>query len=470
MDYGKDPRSPQRTQWVWRSSDRLTIGWWSVLVCFMAIFSASPLAAGENTSEKSHIEPEEMSSDETSKFIKGMDPCWHGCQEILLDTEPFESWFDGAETNTAAIATMLEAVPFSYDADKKGDASTAGRRTEAAACERKEDLAKAKKEFKGFLAIRKRIMQSVFSNRTLWHYYADGGQEVEELLGIADYFQGDLHSTNAKAVSKSASRQGAAWADAAERASRITTNLVQTHWDIWNYEGVGTAVVKHLAAAAKHVGDARSLESQAVWNLKTKSAKYDLWHLSSHGNFLLQLESKLKKTHKSSKDLMNSIKWAQKHVPIPTTDVQAPEDRAREWTMRSQRLLRSWAILIQVSHQGMLFFLRRNEFKAAGKKGLAHFDFDGSWEAWKTRNCGGTSCFDHDGLVHRTLRAFGVSYLPLARRARDEQNWCKKQSMRTRPFVWRGVYEDACCENGELAMFLKYGPMVATSTPRWTEE
>lgn len=101
------------------------MGWWSVLVCFMAIIPAAPLVAGERTSEKISSDPkvQPMSLSFTSSFNRGMDPFWYGCQDILLDTEPFESWFDDAKTNTAVIDVMIDAVPFSYDADKSGDAN-----------------------------------------------------------------------------------------------------------------------------------------------------------------------------------------------------------------------------------------------------------------------------------------------------------------------------------------------------------
>ncbi|KAI6091739.1 hypothetical protein F4821DRAFT_225470 [Hypoxylon rubiginosum] len=412
-----------------------------------------------------------MTSNITSGFNDGMYPYWYGCQAVLLDTTPFEKWFDEAEANTAIIATMSEALPLSVDGLKGFRSVIEASRTTDAALERKNSLAKAKEEFDEFLALRKRVTRSVFSNRNLWYYYADNSKEVDELRLIATQSEQELiFPDKTKASSKGPVCDETGWTDAAERAARITTNLVQTHYEIWNHDGAGAAMVKHLDAAAKHVKHASSSEFLVTATLARVSAKPDLWDARSEQHSLGSLERKLVWAQRSTQELLNGLRWAQDHVTEIPDDIRSPKHRAREWTVRMQRLIRNWEILIQNSHQGMLFFLRRNELKVAGKDGLATVDFNQSWADWKARNCGGTSCYDEDGIVHRTLKRAGVSYLPLARRAGDENKWCNHQRPKEKPFVWQGVYEDACCRETDLIDFLKYGPISAIYKPRLIDE
>ncbi|KAI1758852.1 hypothetical protein GGR53DRAFT_198500 [Hypoxylon sp. FL1150] len=448
MDYGEGHRGPRQAHWLWRSA----------LMCFMAVLATAitPSSEVEGT-----INPHSNIA-VLSDFDNSTYPYWYGCQSILLDTEPFENWFDEAEANTAVITTMLEALPLSSQGTRSFASEAQRITTEIEARQRNESLAKAREEFDGFLALRKRVMRSVFTNRNLWHYYADDKKEINEIR----------RATGPEIKGKKGPvRDDKYWADAAERAARIATNVVQTHYEIWNHGGAGAAMAKHLAAAAKHTRHAGDLEGHATRTLSRLSAKAKLWDSGHLTSPLLDVEKKLVWAQRSTEELLKALQWTQENVHVFPGSINIPETRAKEWATRMQRLVGNWEILLQVSHRGMLFLLRRNELKAAGKHGLAAVDFEQLWEDWKTRNCGGTSCYDEDGFFHRTLQQAGVIvHRPLASRAKDEEKWCYQQSIKTKPFVWRAVYEEACCQDTELVEFLKYGPIAATYKPRLVDE
>ncbi|KAI0180766.1 hypothetical protein GGR52DRAFT_4719 [Hypoxylon sp. FL1284] len=462
---GQGHRGPRPSRRLWLSSSRSSIGWWSVIVCLVAVLQNAQFVTAEGATKQDDAYST-GATNFTSDFVEGMDPFWFGSLRLVHEIEMFESWFNDAKASTELITAMLHAIPFSNEADRERGTGAKLRLTERAVREREENLVKAKQEFNKFLALRKQIVHAIFADRTMWYYHADGGKEIQDLLQLAVSLQRNLDSASvAEAGSDGRSRQEAACTNAAERASRIVVNILQAQWDIWKYQDADLEMLKHLAAALKHVECARSFEFQALANLKVKSRISGLWEASSHDLFLLRLEKKLREAEKWAKELVTSLYWARSHVS--TVRSRIPEGRAREWTTRMQRLLQGWGLLLEASNQGMLFSLRREELKAVGKEKLVVLlDFDKSWADWKYRNCGGTSCFDDEGIVHRILKAFGVSYMPLARRAGDEVAWCKKRSVPTRPTVWRGTYEDACCKTGgDVATFLKYGPMLTMYSP-----
>ncbi|KAJ8122245.1 hypothetical protein O1611_g9885 [Lasiodiplodia mahajangana] len=103
---------------------------------------------------------------------------------------------------------------------------------------------------------------------------------------------------------------------------------------------------------------------------------------------------------------------------------------------------------------------------------------ENTWEMWKTRNCGGTSCYDVPSIVGSVVRDVKEALTdekanPVADVARDEIDWAKKYGGDWMPQIWKDVYEDACCNVDFLSYRLGCGspqePRVITTitaTPR----
>ncbi|KAI1396678.1 hypothetical protein F4819DRAFT_121059 [Hypoxylon fuscum] len=435
--------------------------WW--IACAAATSGLIYLAGFSNDSST-----KEENKPSGSDFIDSLKPFWDGCGTILLDSVEFESWFKDVEANTVVIDTMLAAVPLSYDADPVGNDYVAIPTIEKEIRERTASLAKAKEEFDGFLKTRTRIIHNVFSNSTMWQYYADGGEDVNFLVALTRYLASKIAQEDSLAggeISKLTANEVETYSGVRDQASNIVRKIIQVQYNIWHRDIAGLALGQHLAAARAHVRDARIYEDQIVSTLQRKSGKKHLWRLGERGDAMYQLWTRLDKLQLEHNRMLGSLHWVKNHKAIAGAnpfkrEAKSLKKEAYEWCHRLTGLLNNWGTLLKTSHQGTLFMLRRSELNATVDS-PSTFDVDGSWQAWKNRNCGGTTCYDAGGKVIRLVRALGMKFKPLAGRARDEQAWCdgQDQSPRKRPKVWRGVYESACCEYGETADFLKYGPL-----------
>lgn len=137
------------------------------------------------------------------------------------------------------------------------------------------------------------------------------------------------------------------------------------------------------------------------------------------------------------------------------------------WVQGAVELLGAWTTVLMDVQEGLLISLRRREIAGAkrqqeeerqplqplGNSSVAAetFDYEQSWDDWKHRNCGGTSCYDKTTPITR-FRNLIIQGKPLAFEAMDERDrlgWDVR--------VWNGIYDKACCENGTLAKTLKYG-------------
>ncbi|KAI0147128.1 hypothetical protein GGR57DRAFT_477967 [Xylariaceae sp. FL1272] len=110
----------------------------------------------------------------------------------------------------------------------------------------------------------------------------------------------------------------------------------------------------------------------------------------------------------------------------------------------------------------VLFDLRRRE--VAGQilqvdvNKRDNFDYDASWEIWKSQNCGRTSCYRKEN-PQNYFRWWWSGYTgkPVAWHAFTESHWSFDVGGTKKTGIWTGIYENACCKDSKLAAFLKYG-------------
>lgn len=154
------------------------------------------------------------------------------------------------------------------------------------------------------------------------------------------------------------------------------------------------------------------------------------------------------------------------------------------WVQSAMELLNAWSTVLMDVEEGVLMALRRKEIaeekkliaektqdnggigattdqQAADGKGgdgttSSGFDYEASWQRWKQRNCGGTSCYDVATPAARLRHLFGGTEnnkKPLAGEAWDERDRFPDWEVG----VWKGIYEKACCQEAALANILKHG-------------
>ncbi|KAK7752668.1 hypothetical protein SLS62_005437 [Diatrype stigma] len=150
------------------------------------------------------------------------------------------------------------------------------------------------------------------------------------------------------------------------------------------------------------------------------------------------------------------------------------------WVQGAMELLGAWSTVLMDVEEGVLIALRRKEIAEEKKKmeqekdegidaaqqvddngvGTAassgEFDYEASWQRWKQRNCGATSCYDEATPAARLRHLLGgvmAEKKPLAGEAWDERDRLPDWDVR----VWKGIYEKACCQKAALANILKHG-------------
>ncbi|KAI2465634.1 hypothetical protein F4781DRAFT_19927 [Annulohypoxylon bovei var. microspora] len=412
--------------------------WISVVVATLVILVTRFIVA--DLTEEREPKPRKPDS-RTMNISEAMVPFWRGSQTIFHDDTGSEPWFDSAEANSRTIATMMETVPLSFDTDPKGDDYILIPRIETRIKEREAHLAKAETAFEYFFAAREKLLHRLLMSRLLWHWYADGGQGIKYLVHLA-------RQKESEDVTHSEEKYN----NVAGPAKRIVIDTVQTYRSLWERNDTGIFMEKNLAKMKEHLSKALAAEVQVIKHLKKKSSKGHMWDVRQDGIVMHQLLARASSLENAYKDVKVGLEqmrlsWmgSEKSNYIPRTSQEA----AFAWARGVEDLLKNWGALLLNSHLGTLFATRREEFKNV--KDIRKFDFDTSWNQWKQRNCGGTSCYDTDNSYRRVARLLNSYIPPIAHRAKDELKFTKIQR--------RGVYEKACCQDGIVALLLKYGPV-----------
>ncbi|KAI1389180.1 uncharacterized protein F4822DRAFT_405252 [Hypoxylon trugodes] len=395
-----------------------------------------------------------------TNFLEVVDLFCRGSQVILLDKAGLDTWFVDTDINSAVIVTMLNGVPLNLEADKNGDVVRISK-LEAAIGNRESSLLMAKDAFKKFLDIREILIHDVISDHMLWTQF---GYEPS-LKRIFSYARDLDNSPPITTINRpqpsiddpdSKNRTfGKGEPSLAEMLREFAGEIAQSHYRVWTRDYRVRRIKQYLAATRRHFGDVRRYEAQVIKGLKEKSSRSYLWNPKQHGDVMWQFTRKLIKLEQAYEETTENLKEIVRRVN--KLDVKyVAENRTYEealviWRQSLRNLMQNWGALLINSPQGVLYLLRKQEVGS----GLTD---EVSWEKWKQRNCGGTSCYDVAGLGNWFKGLIGMSEKPTAGRAHDESEFSRILGYNKKPLVWRAAYEKACCQDGEIARFLKHGP------------
>ncbi|KAI1214362.1 uncharacterized protein F4807DRAFT_123568 [Annulohypoxylon truncatum] len=373
---------------------------------------------------------------------------WEGCQTIFDDENGMAPWFSDADANSRLITTMMEAVPLSYKTTSKYNSINIPR-IETLIEERKSELVKAKDAFKDYASVRQELRRILFSNKVLWYWYADNEQDVAFLRRISKF-------TVANATI------GKPWQDAEEFAKTSGVKILRELRRTWEEHGIADDLGKHLATMRKHLKRALGHEEQFIRELQKRSSKGHMWPSRQAKHVLPWLVERATTLYHAHGIIDETVIWMKLIMINPPgifNGYGTYQMSTIHWAKIIDDLLREWGTLLLSSQQGMLLATRREKLKSI--KDLRYFNIEESWDEWKEQNCGGTSCYKATNPIFAVARFLGINGLPLAGRSRDEEAFCKKQTLAVgkTPKVWRSVYEQACCQEGPVNAFIKYAPL-----------
>ncbi|KAI1506423.1 hypothetical protein F5X99DRAFT_423093 [Biscogniauxia marginata] len=387
-------------------------------------------------------------------FTAEMAPFWNAYRDILADPG-YESWFDDVDAASAAIEQMWEAV----SPPPPGHKNTAAYAVlQELIARRSSALAMARAEYDDFLAARARAVRSMIGSGSLWRVYVDGKFGV----GGSGSRNGNANTTTT-GVSAEQWREAAAHFEAnftlpafdnqthaalTLSARRVVDELARAHRELWKPSQVGGLEV--IARAIVHI--AASGERGLVPRLRAASPKGYLWG-ARHAAAMPALVRRMQRVRRQHDDLRGGLEWFFRRFTRELVFARGRREDLLVWVQSTAELVQKWAEVLMDTQEGVLRALRRAEL--AGQD-ATKIDYNKSWESWKSRNCGGTSCYDAQTVGNAFKRVIGAGN-PLAYVAQDESKWIKDFEDKENVKVWPGVYEKACCEDGRLAQLLKHG-------------
>ncbi|KAI0441030.1 hypothetical protein F4803DRAFT_440976 [Xylaria telfairii] len=381
-------------------------------------------------------------------------PFWNDYRELVTAVEDYDDWFTAADAATGAIDTMWAKVVTG------GEWRDYHQRLISL---RAKQLETAHTAWTKFLDNRERvIVELVGYAGALWRVYVDGHP-------LNDTEAGDLNKRWVSALAESqnlidmeffASEKKAEEKDGGGETSpldedgfaalrfsarRITEALVRTHDELF----------KDLDVVYKHIQEAEGTDSE-LKDLTSHMGKswYEKGFWSTQMAISVStLKRRVEKLQGKRVAMATWLKRLQKQFP---EDIEnSPEkivDRTA-WLDNAKELLREWVAALLDVQEGVLFLLRRRELPREQRLTVNYIP---TWEAWKGRNCGGTSCYNAPGVMANFKTAMHKGK-PVARVARDESEWIRRLGGDGTPRVWRGVYDKACCQTSMLRDRIQHG-------------
>ncbi|TGJ87227.1 hypothetical protein E0Z10_g1526 [Xylaria hypoxylon] len=387
----------------------------------------------------------------------GMALFWRNYRTIMTATEDYEDWFTDVDEATHAIQTMFVVIPpLAPDEGKMY-----GHMRELVES-RARHVKLAYAEWNRFMNIRDRAVRDVNSGG-LSRVYVDG-EPVDQIINeirsnwvpVAWGFEAAFRTSfplspgnetvigeeiiaGIKAGKKSGTSDHIdeeSLAALAITAHRITQELVRTH----------AGLFRDWDPAHLHIRQALIDENELIDTLCKVSSKGEIW-TRQLDNALPLLVARMKTLQAKHENMSTVLGWLQKQ--FPKNKPEKMEDQAA-WLVGVKELLQAWASTLMDVQEGVLYMLRRRDIRSNVPRLYPQV----SWGAWKSRNCGGTSCFNAPSAVGSLITRFRAGN-PVARVAEDEVRWHRGFEGDPTPMIWRGVYEKACCETGMFAYQLQ---------------
>ncbi|GAP88625.1 hypothetical protein SAMD00023353_3300820 [Rosellinia necatrix] len=413
---------------------------------------------------------------------------------FMTATEDYSDWFAGADAATRAIDAELASLPppppppprpssRAGDGDGDGDgvrdceAEAAYERDRGLVEARARHLRLARGEWDAFQTTRERLVGALAGAGPQWrayaYAYADdrpvpssppsavwraagvGGRRCRRLGG--DFFNA---TTKAAAVDgeKKEEEERRDECEDGHREARGRAALVRSARCVVGE--LGRTRAELFAAwdpAQTHLRAAAEAEDAFVGGLVRRGGgrpRSTVWAAAWTGVALRELQGRMRTLGQRNETMATALEALREGGLGGGGGGEGGEgDDDDSSVENAKELLRAWSEVLMDAQEGVLYMLRRRDVRGR-PRGVA--GQEGSWEAWKSRNCGSTSCYEAPSAAGDIKRMFGKGN-PAAGVAQDEVNWTKSLGGDGTLRVPRGVYEKACCENGVLAHRLKYG-------------
>ncbi|KAH8162495.1 hypothetical protein CIB48_g5743 [Xylaria polymorpha] len=382
---------------------------------------------------------------------------WRDYRELVTAVEDYDDWFADADAATDAINTMWSQVAAPseawHDYFQRLISSRAKR------------LSAAHAHWTKFLDNRESvIIELAGSAGALWRVYVDGHPLDETETGDLNkrWVSVLANSPNLidieslayeKKKAEEKDRKGEESSPLDEEgfaalrfsARRIIEELVRTHAELF----------KDLDVTHKHIREAADADRE-LKDLTTRLGEG--WH---HKGFwstqkaisVSKLKRRMEKLQGKREAMAIWLEWLQMQFP---EDIESsPEKIVNQtaWLENAKELLHEWVAALLDVQEGVLFLLRRRELPPEERLAVNYVQ---RWEAWKSRNCGGTSCYNAPGVM-ANVKIVMHTGKPVANVAEDEADWIRSLEGDGTPRVWRGVYDKACCQTSILSDRIQHG-------------
>ncbi|KAI1754939.1 hypothetical protein F4782DRAFT_492080 [Xylaria castorea] len=421
-----------------------------VSLAFRSLHS-SPLLPSPGREEQAHEAPRVMNT--TSQ----MTPFWHDYRQLVTAVEDYDDWFADVDAATHAIDTMWARVLANDEEWHEHYQRLISSRA------RRLDLARA--HWRKFVDNRERVIVGlVGSAGALWRVYVDGRPVDDAKAGELSKRWTSILSNSSDAMdieslayqkkvkeeekgngTSSSFQDEEGFAALRFSTCRITEELVHTHAELF----------KDLDAAYAHVREAEDVDRELkdlIGQMTRGWFEKGFW-TSQMAISVGKLTRRMQKLRDKRETMAIGLEWLQ--IQFPEDIESSPEkiaDRAA-WLENAKKLLHEWAAGLLDVQEGVLFLLRRRELPR--EKRLI-FNYVTTWEAWKSRNCGGTSCYNAPGVTANVKTALHWGK-PVANVAQDETDWIRSLGGDGTPRVWRGVYDKACCQTSVFRDRIQHG-------------
>ncbi|KAI1087853.1 hypothetical protein F5B19DRAFT_45784 [Rostrohypoxylon terebratum] len=377
-------------------------------------------------------------------------PFWEGYQTLFDDYNLMAPLFSDVAANSKIIETMMDALPLSREAGTEDNTFVFKHlaRYKRRINNRQKYVDNAKEAFLDYVSLRHELLRKSLSNKVIWHWYSDNAEEVKFLSSL----------TGNKAHNMTES-----WFEAAEIARYSALQFFEVFQKIWNHENAGGELGKYLALMNENLASAIVHEDAVVQGLAAKSPKGHLWSYRQTSRVLRRLKERvvaLQGAHINIQIGLIRINFVHENMPGIDNGFASYRESAAAWAHGVDAMLTGWEKFLFRSDLGVLFATRREHLKATNKTSAD--EIETSWEAWKGRNCGGTSCYEESDEFSWFWKWYdGPDGPALADRTLDENALCKKSpdSVFKTPKVALSVYDQVCCQETPTTLFVKYAPV-----------
>ncbi|KAF2968677.1 hypothetical protein GQX73_g4931 [Xylaria multiplex] len=395
-------------------------------------------------------------------------PFWLNYGTVMTDAEDFDEWFTDVDAATQTIRVMLAAVvppppPRARTWTRAREEIYAHVQRFAEARERQVRLAHA--EWRRFLEGRERLvrdMVSLINKKSSARLYVNNKPvNVTTLIKLYPHWQwvGDdgvtyeaaylpLKDTGPIRLEVPHGNMGQEEPLDPFDAQSLAALLNSGRAVIEELERTYVELFRHWDPVQAHIREALAAERALVPTLRRVSPRRHFW-TAENAQALPILLRRMEGLQKRHATMWTVLRWLKRRFPRDQAQIEKDVDELLE---TAKELLRGWVRMLIEVQEGVLIMLRKRDIRSQAPGTTRP---ETSWEAWKQRNCGGTSCYAAAGLMRSVARFLGLRRR--AEVARDEVRWLSSLGGDATPRISRDVYEVACCKDRELAHSLERG-------------